>query len=358
MATIIRRGDSDDLAGFVSEISPIRHQVSQVVTAVRTQANTLKLISWRLKNDGSFERTSPSNAPEAGAASSIDIAGGGNKYVTACRAGNGRLTLNSWNVTNEGVITRLRDSGTLAGEATTIKIVAIGSIFITACRAGNGRLKLISWRLNADNSFSRVGESEAAETVSEISLTLLPLQAGGFRHLVTAVRGGDGSLKLFVWRVTDAGAISPLGNSGTKAGAATMIRAVRESAQGRVITACRAGNGALKLISWAISGDGNTIDRLGDSHTLAGEIGDNSLLSRASNGILISAVRTAAGTLKLIGWRVDAAGRFTRTGDSEGQPTGAASLITICQVGFEPATIVTGVRAGNNNLKLISWREA
>jgi hypothetical protein len=361
MATIIRKGDSNNLAGIVSEISAIRHQLTQVITAVRTQSNTLKLISWRLKDDSNFERTSPSAGPgvEAGEASSIDIARGA-KYVTSHRAGNGRLTLTSWNITNEGAITRLRDSGTLAGEATNIKIVAIsGPLFVTACRAGNGRLKLISWRVNNDGSFTRVGEREGTETVSEIWLTLLPTMIGGFRHLVTSVRAGNGILKLFVWNVTDAGVISPLGNSGTQAGEATMIRAVRESFVGHVITACRAGNGSLKLISWEISGNGDTVTRLNDSHTLAGAIGDNSLMSRP-DGKLISAVRTAAGNLKLIGWKVDVAGKFTRTGDSEGQEAGAASLITLCQegLGFEPARIVTGVRTASNTLKLISWAGA
>ena len=359
--TIFRRGDSNNLAGFVSEISPIKHQLTQVITAVRTERNTLKLISWRLNANGNFERTSPNNDPnlEAGEASSIDIAGGGTRYVTACRAGNGKLTLISWNVTEAGAITRLRSSGSLAGDATSIKIVHISSsTFVTACRAGNGKLKLISWRLNTDGSFARIAEREGTESVNEIWLTLLPERIGGFRHLVTSVRAGDGRLKLFVWDVTNSGAISARGNSATLAGEATMIRAVRDSFAGKVITAVRAGNGHLKLISWEVSGDGNTVRRLHDSQTLAGEIGDHALMSRP-DGKLISAVRTAARKLKMIEWKVDAAGRFTRVGDSEGQEAGEASNITLCQsgLGFEPARIVTAVRTASNSLKLISWSQ-
>ena len=44
-----------------------------VITAVRTESNTLKLISWRVNNDGSVSRTGDSG-DAAGTASHIDIA--------------------------------------------------------------------------------------------------------------------------------------------------------------------------------------------------------------------------------------------------------------------------------------------
>jgi hypothetical protein len=351
--TIMRRGDSDDQAGFVSEIAAIKHRSQQVVTAVRTQSNTLKLISWQVLANGSVNRTGDSSN-QAGVASSIDITKG-SKYVTACRISEGNLRLISWDIDNGGIISRLGDSANLAGVASNIKIVALSdTLFVTACRTESGNLKLISWRLNNDGSITRLNDSgDAAGAVSEVSLVVLSTSNGGGR-VVTSVRASNGNLKVIVWNVTAAGAITRLGDSSNLAGEATMIRSAKDAA-GRLVTAVRAGNGNLKLISWSISADGNTVNRLADSGTQAGDIGDNALMNRP-NGVL-SAVRTQAATLKLIDWGVTAGGAITRSGDS-GDQAGVATLITICADALSGgAPMVTAVRTESNNLKLITWSD-
>lgn len=343
-----RKGDSANLAGFVSEIAAVKHSQQQVVTAVRTQANTLKLISWRVNNDGSVARTGDS-ANLAGIASEIDIAKGG-RFVTACRTAANNLKLISWDVNNAGAITRAGDSGNQAGEASEVKIVAISNtLFVTACRTASGTLKLISWRLNNDGSLTRLSDSaNAAGAVSEVSLLLR-----NSNQVVTSVRDGNGKLKLIVWNVAASGAITRLGDSAALAGAATLIRSAKDS-HGHVITSVRAADGTLKLIVWSISANGNTVTRLGDSSNQAGQIGDNALMTRPG-GLMVSAVRTAAGTLKLISWCINAAGAIVRSIDSANQ-AGTASLITFCPDSLSgSAPIVTAVRTANNNLRLITW---
>jgi hypothetical protein len=332
---------------------------------VRTQTGTLLLISWRVNIDGSITRAGDS-AKQAGRASNIDIARRGNKYVTACRTASGNLKLISWDVTDAGAITRTGDSGDQAGEASRIKIVALtDTIFVTACCAGSaiiGRrspipLMLISWRLNSDGSFTRLKDSgTAAGAVSEVSLivfqTSVPRIAG---RVITSVRTDDGRLKLIVWSVANSGSFTRLGDSASRAGAATMIRSVLY-VPGSVVTAVCAGNDKLKLISWGISNNGETVTRLHDSGEKAGKIRDNALSTpRALN--LISAVQTEAGNLKLISWFVDGEGVFERLGDSRDQ-AGAASLIVLNQEEFfGPPGIVTSVRTASKTLKLISWQE-
>jgi hypothetical protein len=346
-----RRGDSGNLAGHVSAIAAIRHGTRHVVTAVRTQENTLKLISWRVATDGSVTRTGDSGNL-AGAASDIDIARG-SRYVVACRTGEGTLKLISWNINDAGAITRAGDSANQAGAATLIKIVSLSaSLFVTACRTAEGTLKLISWRLNNDGSLTRLSDSgSAAGAVSEVALTALSAGDGPGR-VVTSVRAANGTLKLIVWAVTTAGAISRLGDSADQAGAALMIRAVRDGV-GHLITSVRAANGDLKLISWAISADGAMVTRLGDSGSQAGGIGDNALMARSPG--VISAVRTVEGNLKLIAWQVSASGAISRAGDSYNL-AGTASLITLCQESLAGAAgIVTAVRTASNTLRLITW---
>jgi len=342
-----RQGDSANLGGGVSAIAAVRHQTQQVITAVRTESNTLKLISWRVNNDGSVSRTGDSG-DAAGAASHIDIARA-QKYVTVCRTAGGNQKLISWDVTAAGAITRAGGSGDQAGEATLNKIVALTDILlVTACRTAGGSLKLISWRLNNNGSLTRLNDSgNQAGGVSEIAM--VRITSG---RVATAVRANDGSLKVIVWDVAANGQVSRKGDSGNQAGEARMIRLVRDSS-GHLVTSVRAANGNLKLVSWSVSGSGDTLTRLGDSGNQAGEIGDNALMSRASG--VISAVRTADGHLKLIAWQVSAAGAITRAGDSYNL-AGEATLITFCPESLSGnAAIVTACRTASGSLRLVSW---
>jgi hypothetical protein len=347
-----RRNDSADLAGAVSEIASVSGaQSGRVITAVRTGQGTLRLISWQVSGSGPISRLADSG-DQAGTASNIDIARG-NRVVTALRNGSGSLMLISWDVNATGTITRRADSGSQAGTATGIKIIAVSnSLFVTACRAGDGHLLLISWQLNPNGTFTRLADSGgAAGGVGEVSLLKLPL-AGISERILTSVRASDGTLKLIVWRVSSAGAFTRLGDSGNLAGEATMIKSV-VAPNDRVVTSVRAGNGDLKLIVWGISPNGATLQRLGDSGSAAGTIGGNSLAS-LSDGV-VSGVRTGSGTLRLIAWSIAANGAITRRSDS-GEQAGTASLINLLPVtGVGGVTLVTAVRTASNTLKLISW---
>ncbi len=67
---------------------------------------------------------------------------------------------------------------------------------------------------------------------------------------------------------------------------------------------------------------------------------------------MVTAVRTAAGNLKVILWQTNSTGVVTRLGDSNGF-AGASSLPTL----VEPlgARVLTAVRAATSSLKLITW---
>lgn len=345
---LCRRGDSGGQAGFVSEIAAARHGQHQVVTAVRTQSGTLMLIAWNVASGGAISRTGDSGN-QAGAATSIALARNDatSRFVTACRSGSGRLLLISWNVNGSGTaITRLGDSGNQAGTADTIRLLSTGNNrFVTACRAGDGDLMLIGWRLGDNGSLTRLADSgNQAGTVSEIALVDLP----GDRVL-SAVRAGDGSLLLISWGVAD-GAIKRLGDSGSQAGDARLIRAVVDQF-GHVVTAVKAGDGRLLHITWAVTASGG-ISRLADSGGLAGETGGHSI--SMAGGRVVTPVRTGAGNLKVILWQTTANGGVSRVGDSANL-AGSATLPTSCEELTGAPPIVTAVRTTTNSLKLISW---
>jgi len=353
MYRFLRRGDSGDRAGEVSELALANRSGRQLVTAVRTGSGRLRLITWQVNTDGSVSRRGDSGT-QAGTASHIDLARvSDSRFVAACRTGSGNLKLISWNINDAGTVSRTGDSGDQAGESTLNRILALSStILLTACRIASGRLRLISWRLNADGSLTRLRDSgNAAGTVSEISMAALPEAFP--RRVVTSIRTAGGALKLIAWRVESNGAITRRGDSGNAAGAATLIRSAIDGF-GQVVTSCRTASGDLRVISWRVSQNGLQVTRLGDSADQAGRIGDNSIVVHDGTRA-ISGVRMANGDLRLIEWLLGQGGAVARNGDSANQ-AGTSSRISLNPAPIPGAIpVVSAVRTGPGSLRLISW---
>ena len=77
--------------------------------------------------------------------------------------------------------------------------------------------------------------------MSEINILLM-----SSTRVATAVRAGNGGLKLIVWDVSAAGQITRKGDSGDQAGEARFVRVARLPS-GDLVTAVRAGNGSLEV---------------------------------------------------------------------------------------------------------------
>src|SRR5689334_13018157 len=177
MASILdlaRMNDSGDLAGGVSEIAVVSGDDSMMITAVRTSAGQLRLITWRINTAGPVTRLGDS-ADAAGAGSDIDIARG-ERFVLAYRDATGHVTLSSWDIDDTGAfITRAGDSGNQAGGASQLRLTAMSDkLFVVACRIAEGNVRLISWRLNDDGSFTRLADSASTgPLVQEIAVCRL-----------------------------------------------------------------------------------------------------------------------------------------------------------------------------------------
>ena len=115
----------------------------------------------------------------------------------------------------------------------------------------------------------------------------------------------------------------------------------------RIATAVRNAAGNIKVIVWEVEFDGS-IERLG-----SGEGGTTTRVAIAplGNKRFVTAARTEAGTLKLTVWDVDEAGQITRRESGEtGEIHGEFALLT-----FSTYRVVTAVRDAKDRLKLISW---
>ena len=139
--------------------------------------------------------------------------------------------------------------------------------------------------------------------------------------------------------------------------------ALTEIPDQRVVTALRTGEGNLKLIAWDVSNpvisrrQGDDDEPLTDN--TAGPIREVSITAWEPDAFTVGddvavAVRTNAGDLKIISWAVLPSGDFTRSGDS-GDLAGAADLVNISWSRISKR-LVTAIRDGDNNLRLITWR--
>lgn len=296
--SMCRRGDSGDQAGKASSIALARNANGEEwVTAVRTSAGDLKLLSWRVDAAGTSIQRAGDSGAAAGRASLIAIVPlREDRFVTALRAGDGRLMLIGWRLDADGSLKRLADSGSAAGEAREIALVRLTNDRVaTAVRSASGDLKLISWRVT-DGSVSRLADSGNAAGNARVVRAVVD----GHGHVVTAVKAADDSLKLITWSVDSAGAISRLADSGSEAGE-TRGHAVT-AAGGRVVTAVRTAADNLKVIAWETASDG-TVKRIGDSADQAGTIGLVALPEGLAGAPPVATcVRTEASTLKLITW--------------------------------------------------------
>jgi Astacin (Peptidase family M12A) len=352
---VIRRSSSQHGAGEINEISSLVTG-SRIVTAVRTGgSNRLKMILWNIDALGGIRRLSPIDDPNtAGEASDISCTQAGNNIVVAMRNSGGNLYLISWQFEN-GKLVRKADSGSLAGEASVVKVISLSdTLLLTACRTGSGDLKLILWWVNQGGVFSRVADSGSqAGAVSEVSL--LKLRTINNEHIVsTAVRAGNGELKVITWAVSSVNStIIRRGDSEGQIGVATQIQSAI-SPFGHLVLSCKTdGSNKLLLISLNVSPTGRQINRITDTHGKAGAIGVNALVARSYG--FVSAVSDGNGNLLLIKWNINSSGQFTRIGDS-GSQAGAVSVISLKSFTNNPdAPLCTSVKDGSGNPLLITW---
>ena len=357
---VVRKGDSGNRAGKVKEIAVSNHRTRQLVTAVRTEAGKMRLISWRVNQDGAVLRTGDNGSQGYVPASRISITDH-HPHVVAYRHESGKLRLVCWAVNVSGVITRIADSGDQAGIVDRTSIVALSNfLLLTGVRPSGHQLRLITWRLNNRGQFSRLSDNRSAvdvKKIKEIALTRIPHETRGYR-VVSSVRTDGDKLMQYAWDINYAGAITLRGHwSSPGGGPYDKVSIIRSAlnVHGHLVTAFRDRKGCLKLISSRISTHGR-ITALAESGYQAGYIKDLALMAW-QDGVLC-AVRTKAGKLKLIDFTMIPSGEFIRAGDSS-QQAGRADCISLCQAPLAgDAPIVTAVRAINGGrLKIITWKD-
>ena len=243
-----------------------------------------------------------------------------------------------------------------AGAISQVAISALGSTrVVTAVRDAESRLRLIAWDVGQDGHINRpVPPEETGEDAGKVSQ--IGITSVGNSRVLTAVRDEDGNLRLIVWNVADDGRIRRIGGPtpgfGTATAGSISRVAVTAVEPARVVTAVRDGDRNLRLIVWGLSEEG-FLTRLGTG--TAGVI-DHVAIVTVRGDRVVTAMRNGEGDLQVIAWDISPIGDVTPGPSATAGPVGELAATALPASLSEPQTVVTAMRDGDGNLRLISWR--
>jgi hypothetical protein len=221
-------------------------------------------------------------------------------------------------------------------------------VIVTAVRGGDGTLQMTSWGVAADGRFTALA-SAGSGSVSDVAV----IGTGAFEGVVTASRTSAGNLALTAWKTSlDGRSITAGGHA--EAGAVSAFAVAGRGPDGRLpVTAVRDSDGLFRLISWRLSNGGDTIARLGTAS--AGAISEVALAGVGDPNLTgVVACRDADGMLRLMTWELASDGStLTRWG---GALAGEASRISVAGTTDSGRTFfVTACAESHGRLKLINW---
>jgi M6 family metalloprotease-like protein len=332
-------------AGAVGKVATSSLKGDRVATAVQDGGGKLKVIVWNVDAKSNIVRKGDASA---GAISEVAIATlGTNRVVTAVRDGGGNLKVSTWQVDANSNVSHKGDAS--AGAISKVAIAALGtSRVVTAVRDGGGNLRVIVWDVDANGNISRKGDASAG-AISEVSITSLTSFASQSRvinRVVTAVREGNGNLKVIAWDINGIGKV--VRKAEASAGAISKVAATTYGPTSWH-TFVRDGNGMLKVIGWSIGQDGK-ISRRGDASS-------DPITEVAATG-QVSADRGGDGNLELIWWNT-AYDAPQKIGSAYASPISQVAVATLSAIDIDGSTkaarVVTAVRDGAGNLNLVSW---
>lgn len=172
------------------------------------------------------------------------------------------------------------------------------------------------------------------------------------RFVVTAVAIGSGNLRLIGWKVSEkGGSITRICDSGDQAGSVSRLAMVATLPPELVVTAVRTEKGNLKVIAWRLDTANNKFARVSDTRDFGGPV---SLIRMARDGEhIIVGVSNAAGNLVLQNYGIQNFGNLLYTMNAAGTIKGK-SAGAISQLALGPN--FTAVRTADGNLKVIMWQ--
>jgi hypothetical protein len=261
----------------------------------------------------------------------------------------------------------IRDYEETLGKIDSLAVCDVGNVgvvgmIVTAMRDGDGNLRLIAWQAGQkpdDSLFSVLTRKETAvaHAISDVAIVATSATALHRNVVVTAVRTQNDGLKLIAWGVSKDGVITRKGSSAEKPYALKGRVAITAFDNDLLVTAAwLPAVGVVRFNSWRLQDD--AIESL--HQTDVASAGDHAALVSTS-WQAVAALRDEKGNLKLICWGVDKDGNFkpqdTMTAGHVDEVTASRFFSEGIVTQNTSDIIVTAVRSGAN-LKLLGWQVA
>lgn len=323
-------------------------QVGLFVTPVRVREGGLKIIAWRVSDDGtSIARLGDSgNQPELimGIASTrISF----QRVAVAVRTFQGRLKVSIWRIFNGGEQVELLGEGEASSVPAITSELSVVSMsagqIVTIAHLPNGQLRLDHWGISTDGA---TVIHKGSSVATNIAITEFSAAQLTFGRVVTAVRTREQQLRLQTWAV-------PIENEPIELVAQSLPNSAGDGRQislsigSDIMTTVRTLEGRLKLIRWSAA-----LERLGDSREQGGPVSRTTIVERASDRY-ITATRGSNGLLNVELWQVNpnesSIQKLAAADSVDQERTGELALARVAN------RAITAIQDANRRLKIIAW---
>jgi D-alanyl-D-alanine carboxypeptidase len=303
-----RRGDSGSQGDTATADAIDCWGSHRCLTASRTGAGTLQLTTW-------------------------GIHVGSNKVNRLYRVTGHDPTVNEVAVSLIGQQTICRPPGSMARVASNGCTLG-NRLAISSERTGADQITLKSWNVADNGRLTKLSSSDISGRIAQAAgaggtgtdIALADLSTSKF---ISAYRQDDGTLRLDSWSVANDGTLTNLGTIATTGGIESFAM-VPASGGGGVVTDVRTTTGLEKLINWSVSSTG-AITRIGDSGDQGKSLDDLSL-TRISSTEYMSAGQSG-GVPAVDVWELGANGSFTLDGDMTSIPATSVTETSIVRLG-------------------------
>ncbi len=151
----------------------VKHRARQVLTAMRTLDNRLRLFSWRVNADGAILCTGTTDV-QVNEVTQIDLVRA-QKYVSACRTVEGALHLQCWDVSNTGAIYTSGPTTILHDGLEWFQLLVLAPDRLLTIGLGqDGRWHLSTWAILEEGGPQQLYKESIAAVTGSLSATLLP----------------------------------------------------------------------------------------------------------------------------------------------------------------------------------------
>jgi hypothetical protein len=336
------------------------------VVAVERTDGQLKLFSFSTAN-GALSKLDDLLVPTVVSQVKITHVASGTRdyFIVVSRHQSGYLQLQTFELMNDGrIVTRDYALDTLV---TNNLAVAAHDLdhhyasldFVVAARMANNKLLLRGYELGSDGTLIQKFDDSGYFDVERVALQIYPVTGlwPGMNVLVASQAPGTGQLELRAWQWTyELNYLTDSMESNVSVGTVSGLGMPGVADDSQLLTAVRDAAGKLKLIRWKVALSPAEIRRREDGQAGQAGIVRIAVAPNVSNRYL-SAHESGNGDLRLIVWR-RADGEIQKVGSNEssGEDLGTAKKIAL---GFaKSGRAVSAVRDGSDRLRLVLWHIA